>query len=183
VLRSRRGGRRDHRACSGRWVHLGVGRWLTSTAGQRRWLVPRRPVTGVRARPVRRRLRALALRSAATVGAIATRVSCASAGARHELAVRRPGSLAGGVFGLALAFALESGRGFPVAKRAGGDAELSGDRLLCHSLAEQLRRPLLFSGSLLAAAALVGALLLRPRPRRLAAPARRDAGCRRFMDR
>jgi hypothetical protein len=65
------------------------------------------------------------------------------------LAVRRR-SLAGGVFVLALAFALEGGRGFPVARRAGGDAELGGDRLLCHSLGEQLRRPLLFSGSLLA---------------------------------
>jgi hypothetical protein len=83
-------------------------------------------------------------------------------------------SLAGGVFVLALAFALEGGRGFP-ARRAGGDAEIGGDRLLCHSLGEQLRRPLLFSGSLLSAVALVGELLLGPRPHRLAAPARRDA--------
>jgi hypothetical protein len=97
-----------------------------------------------------------------------------SAGGRLELAVRRR-SLAGGVFVLALAFALEGGRGFPVARRAGGDAELGGDRLLCHSLGEQLRRPLLFSGSLLAAAALVGELLLGPRPHRLAAPAWLDA--------
>jgi len=36
--------------------------------------------------------------------------------------------------------------------------------LLCHPLAEQLRRPLLLCGSLLLAAALVGELLLRPRP-------------------
>jgi len=76
---------------------------------------------------------------------------------------------------VALAFALEDGRGFPVAKRAGGDAELGGDSLLCHSLAEQLRRPLLFSSSLLAAAALIGELLFGPRPHRLAAPAKRDA--------
>jgi hypothetical protein len=84
-------------------------------------------------------------------------------------------SLAGDVFVSALAFALEGGRGFPVAKCAGGDAELGGDSLLCHSLGEQLRRPLLLSGLLLSAAALVGELLLRPRPHRLAAPARRDA--------
>jgi hypothetical protein len=90
-----------------------------------------------------------------------------------EASARR--SLAGGLFVVVLAFALERGGGFPVAKRAGGEAELGGDRLLCHSLAEQLRRPLLLSGSLLAAAALVGELLLGPRPHRLAAPARRDA--------
>jgi hypothetical protein len=46
-----------------------------------------------------------------------------SAGARFDLAVWRHRSLAGGVFVLALAFALEVGGGFPVAKRAGGDAE------------------------------------------------------------
>jgi hypothetical protein len=40
---------------------------------------------------------------------------------------------------------------------------------------EQLRRPLLFSGSLLSAVALVDELLLGPRPHRLAAPARGDA--------
>jgi hypothetical protein len=67
-------------------------------------------------------------------GAIAARIFCVSAGGQLELAVRRR-SLAGGVFVLALA--LEGGRGFPVAKRAGGDAEFGGDRLLCHSLAER----------------------------------------------
>jgi hypothetical protein len=65
------------------------------------------------------------------------------------------------------------GRGFPVAKRAGRDAQLGGGLLLCHPLAEQLRRPLLLSSSLLSAAALIGELLLRPRPQ-LLAPAGSD---------
>jgi hypothetical protein len=98
------------------------------------------------------------------LGAVAARIICLSAGGRLEPAERRRSPVSG-VFVLALTFTLEGGRCFPVAKRAGGDAKLGGDSLPCHSLAEQLRGPLLLSGSLLAAAALVGELLLRPRPR------------------
>src|SRR6266576_2814367 len=100
-------------------------------------------------------------RSEWAVSSSEARAFCVSAGWRLGVVRWRRGSLAGGLFVVALALALEGGRGFPVAKRAGGDAELGGDGLLCHSLAEQPGRPLLLSGSLLAAAALVGELLLR----------------------
>ncbi len=72
------------------------------------------------------------------------------------------------MFVLALELAAEGGRGFPVAERAASDANREGGPFLGHPLAEQPRRQLLFARSLLSAAALVGALLLRPRPRQLA---------------
>jgi len=75
------------------------------------------------------------------------------------------GGSAGGAFVLALALAAEGGSTFPVAKRAGRDAQLGGDGLLGHPLGEQLRGLPLLARSLLSAAALVGELLLRPRPR------------------
>jgi hypothetical protein len=46
------------------------------------------------------------------------------------------GWLGGGAFVLALALAAEGGRTFPVAKRAGRDAQLGGDSFLCHPLGE-----------------------------------------------
>jgi len=87
-----------------------------------------------------------------------------SAGARLGVARRRRRWLAGGALVLALELETKGGRGFPVAKRARTDAKLGRDLLLCHPLGEQLRRPLLLSSPLLSAAALVRALLLRPRP-------------------
>jgi hypothetical protein len=74
-----------------------------------------------------------------------------------------PPGTACGAF-VALELVAEGGRGLPVAKCAAGDAQLVGCLFLGHSLGEQPGRPLL-SRSLLSAAALVGELLLRPRPR------------------
>ena len=62
----------------------------------------------------------------------------------------------------AFELAAEGRRGFPVAKRAAGDADRGGGPLLGHPPAEQSRRPLLRSRPLLPAAALVGELLLCP---------------------
>jgi hypothetical protein len=107
-------------------------------------------------------------------GAVAARLVCVSAGGRLELAVRRR-SLAGGVFVLALAFALEGGRGFPVARRAGGDAELGGRPLAVSFPGRAASPPAAVFGFAPGAAALVGELLLGPRP----APARRPGVARR----
>src|SRR5207247_6161111 len=62
----------------------------------------------------------------------------------------------------------EGGRGVPVAKRAASDANRGGCLLLCHSLGEQLRRPLLLCGPFLSAAARRRAASPSARPRPLA---------------
>jgi hypothetical protein len=105
-------------------------------------------------------------------GQAAPAVCCGSAGGRLGAAGGCRGWLPGGVFVLALELAAEGGRGFPVAKRARGDAEFGGDSLRSHSLVEQLRRLRLFARSLLSAAPLVGELLQRPRPHPPAAAGR-----------
>jgi len=140
VPRSRRAERRARRAYPGRSARRRVGWWIASAAGQRRRLAPRRPETDGRAQRVRRRSGASARRSSAAgwvgrrpvglrgcwmrlSGALALLVLCVLAGGRLGLAGRRRRSLAGGAFVLALALAVEGGRGFPVAKRAGGEAD------------------------------------------------------------
>src|SRR6266536_115754 len=64
----------------------------------------------------------------------------------------------------AFELAAEGGRGLPVAKRAAADAKHGGSLFLGHP-AEQSGRPPLLLPALLAAAALVGELLLRPSAR------------------
>src|SRR6266567_3507231 len=66
----------------------------------------------------------------------------------------------------AFELAAEGGRGLPVAKRAAADAKHGGSLFLGHPT-EQSGRPPLLLPALLAAAALVGELLLRPPARAL----------------